>query len=101
LFETAQRKSQDLKEYGEGILLRLKKQGWKLMNSYTHTGLQQVLRRIKTDALEPNYRDDEIEELLNCTNALGFMAVLQIAILSTNQQLPMVILEKGKEFMDA
>ena len=81
------------KEYGEGVLLRLKQQGWRLMNSYTHTGVQQVLRRIKTDTLEPNYHDDEIEELLNCTNALGLMAALQIAILSKNKELPMTILE--------
>jgi hypothetical protein len=98
-FEELVQDIENLKEYGEGVLLRLKQQGWRLMNSYTHTGVQQVLRRIKTDTLEPNYHDDEIEELLNCTNALGLMAALQIAIVSKNKELPMTILEKGTEFM--
>jgi hypothetical protein len=86
--------------YDLGILFRLKKQAWKIMNSYTHSGFQHVLRRMTADTLEPNYCEDEIEEALACMNALGLLCVLEIAFLSTSEQLPMSVLEKTKEFVD-
>jgi hypothetical protein len=39
-------------------------------------------------------------EVLNCTNALGLLSVLQIAFLSTDQELPMIVLEKGEAFFE-
>src|SRR5215813_1020405 len=85
---------ESIEEFKHGILSRLKNQGWKIMNSYTHSGFQHILRRIKTDTLEPNYDEGAIEEALNCINALALLSVLEVAFLSTNQQLPMIILEK-------
>jgi hypothetical protein len=73
-----------IEEFKHGILLRLKNQAWKIMNSYTHSGIQHVLRRIKSDTLQPNYDKGAIEEALNCTNALALLSLLEIAILSTN-----------------
>ena len=83
-----------------GILSDLKKQGWKAMNSYTHSGFQHVIRRMKADTLEPNYDEGEIREALDCANALGLLSVLQMASLSTNSQLPMSILEKTRLFIE-
>lgn len=90
---------ENIEDFSLGVLSRLKMQGWKAMNSYTHSGFQHVIRRMKADTLEPNYREEEILEALNCANALGLLSVLQVAFLSTSQQLPSIILEKTGVFI--
>jgi hypothetical protein len=57
----------------------IKKQGWKAMNSYAHGGLLQLTRRFSAGRVEPNYKDSEIEEVVNATSA----AILNFALLLT------------------
>jgi len=84
--------------FESGILSRLKKQGWKAMNSYTHTGFRQIVRRMKHNSVELNYAPGEIIEALECTNALGLFCVLETAFLSTDTQLPIHVLEKMRVY---
>jgi len=69
------------------------------MNSYTHSGYLQIVRRIKETTIEPNYAEDEIVEVLNFTNAIGLLSTLQVAFLSGSEQLPNSIFEKTKDFL--
>jgi hypothetical protein len=100
-FESLIKDIETLEEFKVGLLSDLKNQGWKALNSYTHTGFQHITRRVKSEALEPNYHDDEIEEILNFSNGIGLFAALHISFLSTNKELPMAILEKVKQTYEA
>jgi len=55
----------------------IKKNSWGPMNDYTHSGIRQIGRRFKDDAVEPNYEIGEIIEVLNGINiALMLMAMV-------------------------
>jgi len=83
--------------YKGGTLSKAKAAGWKAMNSFTHSGFSQIVRRNTETSIEPNYEMDEIEEAINFTNAIGLLACLEISFLTNNEKLPMEILEKIKE----
>ena len=83
--------------YKNGVLSRAKNAGWGAMNSFTHTGYSQVVRRNTESYIEPNYDIDEIEEVISFANALGLFASLEISILSGNNQLIKEISDKVKE----
>ena len=80
--------------FNEGILSAAKATNWLSMNSFTHSGFLQVVRRNKEDSLEPNYTDEEIIELVNIANALGMLSALQIALLAGKNNLANDMLEK-------
>jgi hypothetical protein len=55
----------------------IKKNSWGPMNDYTHSGIRQIGRRFKDDAVEPNYETGEVVEVLNGINiALMLMAIV-------------------------
>lgn len=83
--------------YKEGTLLKAKDAGWKVMNSFTHCGFSQIVRRNTESTIEPNYEIEEIEEAINFTNAIGLLSYLEISFLAKNETLSMEILEKIKE----
>lgn len=82
--------------FKNGILSAAKTENWKHMNSFTHSGFSQSIRRSKEDSIEPNYTKDEIREVLNVANALGMLSALQITILANKQDLSIQLLEKMK-----
>jgi hypothetical protein len=45
----------------------IKNQGWKAMNSYTHSGIRQLTRRFSGGKVEPNYNDGELKEVVDAT----------------------------------
>jgi len=83
--------------YDVGILLKAKQTGWKVMNSFTHSGFNQVVRRNTDSTIEPNYPVEEIEEAINFTNAIGLLSYLEISFLAKKNELSIEILEKTKE----
>ena len=70
------------------------------MNSYTHSGYLQSVRRNKGETIEPNYTPEEIIEVLNIANALGMLSALQVALLAEKQELANGLLEKSKTLFD-
>ena len=83
--------------YNVGTLSRAKKAGWKVMNSFTHSGFIQIIQRNTKSTIEPNYEIEEIEEAINFTNAIGLLSCLEISFLSKKEKLSIEILEKVKE----
>lgn len=65
--------------FNEGILSKTQMKSWTAMNSFTHTGYLQVVRRNREATLEPNYDDDEIIEAVGFANAITLLAALEIA----------------------
>jgi hypothetical protein len=55
----------------------IKKDSWRAMNDYTHSGLLQISRRFENNEVSPNYDTGEIVEVLNGIN----MALILTAIL--------------------
>jgi len=82
--------------FEEGILSAAKTANWISMNSFTHSGYLQAVRRNKEETIEPNYTDEEIIELLNIANALGMLSALQMALLADKKELANGMLEKAK-----
>jgi hypothetical protein len=82
--------------FEEGILSDTKTKSWKAMNSYTHSGFMQVVRRNTASTIEPNYTEDEILEALNFANAIGLLSALEISYLSGSKQLASSILKKAE-----
>lgn len=83
--------------YNVGTLSKAKKAGWKVMNSFTHSGFNQIVRRNTKSTVEPNYEVEEIEEAINFTNAIGLLSCLEISFLAKKEKLSIEILEKIKE----
>jgi hypothetical protein len=55
----------------DGVFTQYGKETWKTLCGYTHTGLEQLARRIQPDGnISPHYEDDEISELLNSSTAV-------------------------------
>lgn len=82
--------------FNEGILSAAKDANWKAMNSFTHSGFLQIVRRHKEETIEPNYTEEEIIEVLNMTNALGMLSALQVALWSGKQDLVNALIKKSK-----
>jgi hypothetical protein len=83
--------------YNGGTLSSAKKAGWEVMNSFTHSGFSQIIRRNTDSTIEPNYEIQEIEEAINFTNAIGLLSYLEISFLAKKAEFSIEILEKIKE----
>lgn len=86
-----------IKGYKGGTLSKAKKAGWKVMNSFTHSGYTQIERRFGKSSIEPNYETAEIEEAIDFTNATGLLCCMEISFLTNNEELSLELLEKIKE----
>ncbi|MGB3091747.1 MAG: DUF5677 domain-containing protein, partial [Candidatus Zixiibacteriota bacterium] len=70
-----------------GTLSHVKEVSWKAMNSLTHSGLSQVARRITSDAITPNYTDEELKDVLETANSIGVLAAVAIACMAGDEEL--------------
>jgi len=95
-FETLVQEIEQLEGFNEDVLSKVKAANWNSLNSYTHSGYLQIVRRNKTDTIEPNYDDEEIIDMLGFANAIGMLSALQIALIAGKEKLAMELLEKSK-----
>ena len=84
--------------YANSPLSRFKKNSWKALNSFTHTGFHQVVRRSGDGFTGPNYPESEICQALALAGALGLIAAAQLAGISGNQPLVRETLERMKQY---
>ena len=82
----------------EMILSMIKSHAWSAMYSYTHTGMSQLSRYNSSEAIEPNFNEDEIIEALNFTNFFGLQSALWMNSVSSNTDRLNVIGEKINEY---
>lgn len=81
-----------------GTLLKAKKAGWSKMCDFTHTGIQQAIRRNKSESIEPSYEVGELFEALGFADAMSAMCAIEIAHIASNDTLAMEVLEKMKNY---
>ena len=95
-FATLIQEIEQIEGFQEGVLSKAKVAGWKAMNSYTHSGFFQSVRRNKDDTIEPNYDEDEILEVLGFANSIGMLAALQVALMAGDEEFAKDLLERSK-----
>jgi hypothetical protein len=62
--------------YKDGVISKAKNAGWTPMNSFTHTGFRQVVRRNTESFIEPDYGVAEIDEVIKFANAWRVSGIL-------------------------
>lgn len=68
--------------YSDGALTKVKKASWKYLNSLTHGGAHQTVRRNTNDFIEPDYEPEVIEEIIWFGNCISILAGLEAINLS-------------------
>lgn len=71
---------EQLESFRHGALSDLKKQAWGAMSGYTHGGIHQIGRRVKGNAIDSNYADGEIIEVLRLGQMFALMSFIQIVL---------------------
>ena len=89
--------------FDEGVLSNIKVESWRAMNSFTHTGLLQVIRRISTTEIGSNYPEEEIIGTLDFADSMALLAALAIVNVTIGEEadreaLAEQLLERRKEF---
>lgn len=95
-FATLIQEIEQIEGFQEGVLSKAKTANWKAMNSYTHSGFFQSVRRNKDDTIEPNYDVDEILEVLGFTNSIGMLTALQVSLMAGDEEFAKDLLERSK-----
>ena len=95
-FDTLIKEIEQQDGFKEGILSKAKSVNWKAMNSYTHSGFFQAVRRNKDNTIQPNYAEDEVLDLLGFSDAIGILAALQIALMARQEDFAKDLLERSK-----
>ena len=90
--------------FNVGVLSQIKQESWRAMNSFTHTGLLQVVRRISVTEIGPNYPEEEIVGTLDFADSIAILAALAIVNVTTGkladrEALAEQLLERMKEFV--
>jgi hypothetical protein len=84
------------KEWPE-TLTQAKKNVWNAMHSYTHGGLNQVSRRIKSSTIEPVVDEEEINELICFSELISFLSFTEIIEMSKVSNSKNEVLERMME----
>ena len=89
--------------FDEGILSNIKEKSWRAMNSFTHTGRLQVVRRIRTTEIGSNYPQEEIVGTLDFAGIIAILAAMAIVNVAVGEEadrtaLAEQLLERMKEF---
>lgn len=66
------------------------------MCAYTHTGGLHVQRWNTAEAIEPNYSQDEINEVLSFSEVISSLAVVGVAYLANEEVVAEQVLSKLK-----
>ena len=86
--------------FNVGTLSHVKEKSWKIMNSFTHSGFYQVVRRIKSGEIAPNYTDEEIKDALETANSFAILIAIAIADMAGNEELAKSVFGRGMEFFN-
>lgn len=68
--------------YSGGVLSGIKKENWRAMCDFSHTGGRHLQRWQSENSIEPKFEQCELEECLNCAELFGAMSGLALIQLS-------------------
>lgn len=83
--------------FKEKVLTQMKAQSWSAMCAYTHTGGLHVQRWNTSGAIEPNYDEIELKEVLSFAEAIGSLAVIGVAWLAEDERVAEAVLGMFKK----
>lgn len=91
---------ESLDDYSTGVLKAAKDSAWPLLNSFTHTGYNQVVRRNSGGYIESNYSNEDIEKIVDFVNSTSLLAGLEIVSLAKIklEAVQQEFLQKMKDF---
>ena len=69
-----------------GTLSEIKKTGWGALNSYTHGGQHQVIRRFDGRTIEPHHEPEQIEETVKFSAMITFLCFCEMIELTENKE---------------
>jgi hypothetical protein len=78
---------EEARSINSGLLSTIKNKQWDIFNSFTHTGMEALLRRIGEDTT--GYDNYKNEDLINCLKMSGLIFLLcasELAILSEDEE---------------
>jgi hypothetical protein len=81
-----------------GLLSKTKQQSWGAMNSFTHTGILQLQRRMSEVNIEPSYEESEILQILQFSGAIAILCGIAVARLVNNIDLASSMLKRADQF---
>lgn len=84
--------------FNVGTLAHVKKVSWKAMNSFTHSGLYQIVRRNTANEIIPNYTDAELIDALETANSFGILTAIAISDMARNETLAKKVFDRGQEY---
>ena len=91
---------EQVKGFESGVLSRAKDEAWNIINDFTHTGFQQIIRRHTGNTIEPNYDREEVLGVIDCANAYGTLAAIETTGLVEDAERAYTILSKWKELWE-
>ena len=81
-----------------GVLSSLKGALWNSLNSYTHSGFLQLVRRMTSETIEANYDEAELVEVLRFSASYAIVSAIGSAHVAQNVSLAEALLQKAKEY---
>lgn len=76
----------------------LKANTYTIMNGFTHTGFEQIVRRNSESITGPNYSDDDTSLVLRLAGMLGQFAACGLAIMAGQDDLVHAVIERMAEY---
>jgi len=86
-------------DYSEGMLSTVKKAGWPILCDFTHSGFNQLTRRITEEYIEVNYSDNDVIQIAGFMNAVALLAGGAVADLSGDSDLPKEFIDKMDQYV--
>lgn len=71
---------------------------WSAFCSFTHSGGLHAQRWNTAEAIEPNFSDAEVCEVLQFTSAMALLAAIGVAALGSNEPLAQELLESARQY---
>ena len=78
---------EQIPEFANKFLSKVKDDAWNAMNGYTHGGIHQVSRRLQGEHIEPNFEDAALLEVVQFSGTMALIALGQIAALAGRKDL--------------
>lgn len=88
---------EELEGFNGGTLSSIKTRSWKAMNSYAHTGYQQVARHNTPTDIGPSFEDDEVLELLRASDAFAIMIAQEMLLMAGDLKTANELTERMKK----
>ena len=89
---------EEIDTYSKGLFSYVKEKSWGTMNSFTHTGFYQVVRRNTENEIRPAYTKSEILDALSSADSFAILAGVEIANMAKKESLTNEITDYGNKY---